>query len=173
MAAPHISGIVALMLEADGTLTPGEIKDILQDTSTPMNDYGTWEAGSGYVNAYDAISFIFDSETASAAPSVNTTQLFHDTKTTTQQYDYSLTGYPNPFRQRATLHYTLTGPSIVNLEILDKHGNKVSTLVNEFQERGSHEMHIQTGNLNLAPGIYLARITAGGYTESVRLVVTD
>ena len=55
MAAPHVAGIVALILEVDSTLSPLEVKDLLQQSATPMNGYEAWEVGAGYVNAYDAI----------------------------------------------------------------------------------------------------------------------
>lgn len=55
MAAPHVAGIVALILEVDPTLSPLEVKVLLQQSATPMNGYEAWEVGAGYVNAYDAI----------------------------------------------------------------------------------------------------------------------
>lgn len=172
MATPHVAGIVALMLEADETLTPAEVKNILQDTSTPMNGYETWEAGSGYVNAYDAVSFVFESKTAGTVSPANTQQLLQE-PAGIQRYAYSLTGYPNPFRETATIQYTLKDNSVVSLAIFDKHGNRIATLVNEYQEKGPHEMQIEKNDLGLAPGLYLARITAGEYAESVRLMVTE
>lgn len=61
MATPHVAGIVALMLEADPTLTPDQIKQVLQDTATSMPGYQSWEVGAGYVNAYDALhKVLFD-----------------------------------------------------------------------------------------------------------------
>lgn len=58
MAAPHAAGIIALMLEADPSLSPAEIKELLQQTATPMPGYVVSEVGAGYVNAYEAITAI-------------------------------------------------------------------------------------------------------------------
>ncbi len=55
MAAPHVSGIVALMLEANPDLQWREVKQILQDTATVMPGRDAWEAGAGYVNAHAAV----------------------------------------------------------------------------------------------------------------------
>lgn len=56
MATPHVSGIVALMLEANPSLTNEEIKRLLQETATNMPGYERWEVGAGYVNARSAIA---------------------------------------------------------------------------------------------------------------------
>ncbi len=55
MATPHISGIVALMREAQPGLHPDIVLDILQRTAEPMEGYQYHEVGSGYVNAYEAV----------------------------------------------------------------------------------------------------------------------
>ncbi|MCM3764112.1 S8 family serine peptidase [Neobacillus niacini] len=55
MATPHVAGIVALMLEANPLLTPGQIKQVLQNTATGMPGCESWEVGAGYVNAYNAL----------------------------------------------------------------------------------------------------------------------
>ncbi len=60
MATPHVAGIVALLLEADSTLSPAEVKNTLQQTATNMPGYETWEVGSGYVNAYAALDVIYN-----------------------------------------------------------------------------------------------------------------
>jgi serine protease AprX len=56
MATPHVAGIVALMLEANPYLTPGQVKDILERTATNMTGRLAWEAGAGHVNAYTALA---------------------------------------------------------------------------------------------------------------------
>ncbi|WP_169332855.1 S8 family serine peptidase [Effusibacillus pohliae] len=55
MATPHISGVVALLTEANPALTPDQVKQILMDTATRMPGYQAFEVGSGFVNAYAAI----------------------------------------------------------------------------------------------------------------------
>ncbi|MBA6390261.1 S8 family serine peptidase [Colwellia sp. BRX10-3] len=60
MSAPHVAGIVALMLEANPSLTWREVKAILQETATNMPGRETWEAGAGYANAYAAVKSVVD-----------------------------------------------------------------------------------------------------------------
>jgi serine protease AprX len=56
MATPHVSGVIALMLEANPDLTPSAVKDILERTATNMTGRLEWEAGAGHVNAYAAVA---------------------------------------------------------------------------------------------------------------------
>lgn len=60
MATPFVAGVVALMLDADPTLTPAEIRQILIETSTKMPGYQDYEAGSGYINAYAAVDKVLN-----------------------------------------------------------------------------------------------------------------
>lgn len=55
MAAPHVSGIVALMLEANPGMDWRDVKRILQQTASNIPGARAWEAGAGYVNAYAAV----------------------------------------------------------------------------------------------------------------------
>lgn len=60
MAAPHVTGVVALMqAAAGGKLSPAKVKKILVATARPMfrNDgtpFATWEVGAGYLDAFEA-----------------------------------------------------------------------------------------------------------------------
>lgn len=55
MSAPHVAGIVALMLEANPSMGWREVKQVLEDTATNMPGIKTWEGGAGYANAYAAV----------------------------------------------------------------------------------------------------------------------
>lgn len=56
MAAPHVSGIVALMLEANPQLDWRDVKRILQETATNVPGDDPWETGAGYANAHAAVA---------------------------------------------------------------------------------------------------------------------
>jgi len=56
MASPHIAGVVALMLDANPSLTPAQVRQILRDTATDLGGAGyDLEYGSGLVNAAAAV----------------------------------------------------------------------------------------------------------------------
>jgi subtilisin family serine protease len=56
MATPHVSGIVALMLEANPQLKPADVKEVLEKTALDIGDAGKdTESGAGVVDAYKAV----------------------------------------------------------------------------------------------------------------------
>ena len=56
MAAPHLAGLAALLLEANPALTWREIKPLFKATATNMPGYAAWENGAGFANAEAAIA---------------------------------------------------------------------------------------------------------------------
>ncbi len=54
-SAPQVAGAIALMLEANPTLTPAQVKEILQRTATPLTPYYAYEAGAGMLNVHGAV----------------------------------------------------------------------------------------------------------------------
>src|SRR5215204_1319632 len=55
MAAPHVTGVIANVLEADPSLVPDEVKALLERTATPLATYDEFEAGAGLVNVHAAV----------------------------------------------------------------------------------------------------------------------
>lgn len=55
MAAPVVSGAVALMLQANPSLTPNLVKAILQYTSEERAGYSPLRQGAGFLNTYGAV----------------------------------------------------------------------------------------------------------------------
>ena len=60
MATPFAAGVAALMLDADPSLSPDDIKQIMSDTATTMPGYQDYEVGAGYINAYAAVDKAFN-----------------------------------------------------------------------------------------------------------------
>ena len=54
-SAPMVAGTIALMLEADPSLTPARVRDILQRTATPLPPYYQHEVGAGALNTHAAV----------------------------------------------------------------------------------------------------------------------
>ena len=54
-SAPQVTGTIAMMLEANPLLTPAQIRNLLQQTATPMPDNQRYEVGAGMLNAYAAV----------------------------------------------------------------------------------------------------------------------
>ncbi|MET0646702.1 MAG: S8 family serine peptidase [Pyrinomonadaceae bacterium] len=53
-SAPAVAGTIALLLDADPTLTPARVRDILQRTATPLPPYYQHEVGAGALNTHAA-----------------------------------------------------------------------------------------------------------------------
>lgn len=58
-SAPQVSGVVALMLEANPMLTPDEIALVLRETSTPM-PFEERVVGAGFLDAHNAVRAVLD-----------------------------------------------------------------------------------------------------------------
>ena len=54
-SAPQVAGAIALMLEANPSLTPANVKEILKRTATPLASYYEHEVGAGMLNVHAAV----------------------------------------------------------------------------------------------------------------------
>lgn len=56
MACPHVSGVAALVIAANKSLTPAQVREVLKSTTTALSGYNGNEVGKGLVNAEAAIA---------------------------------------------------------------------------------------------------------------------
>ncbi len=99
-ATPAVSGIMAMMIEANPDLTPAEIKEILKLTaerrgepSAPdVDPFWNRDFGFGMVDAYAAVSMAFDLKYQGLTGEVDVTTQVHITETNTSEGIATLTG---------------------------------------------------------------------------------
>lgn len=66
--------------------------------------------------------------------------------------------FPNPFNPVTTINYSLDINSFVRMDIYNIVGEKVETLVNEFQNSGNHKVNFNANNL--PSGIYFYKLVS-------------
>ena len=76
MATPVVTGVVALMLQANPTLTPNAVKAILQYTAQTYPGYKPLEQGAGFLNAVGAVRLARFFATAQAGQTVPTQKMW-------------------------------------------------------------------------------------------------
>lgn len=77
--------------------------------------------------------------------------------------------FPNPFNPTTTIQYQLPTDSRVTLKVYDILGSEIATLVNEEQEAGYKEVKFSAANL--ASGMYICRLQAGGYVSVKKMLM--
>lgn len=149
MSSPVVAGVVALILDANPTLTPEQVKEIIIQTAREDNHTGVLPAsgdtkwGHGKINAYHAVQV--------ALGVLGTVEL-------NQELDWSV--FPNPATE--TIHISgLDSEQNQSIKILDIAGSLVLE-----SELGS-EISVS----NLTPGVYFARIVRFGKVEQQKFVV--
>lgn len=92
-----------------------------------------------------------------------------------QGSNLQLTCYPNPFTETTTIHYYLPVKGFVTLDLFDLVGQKVTSLVAQHADAGSHSLCLQS--TSISSGVYLARITfryeGQTFTRTIKLVRQD
>jgi len=151
-SCPMISGIAALMLEANHYLTPMQVMEILHETSSRADNPDTL---MGY-GIPDALAAVLRAE----ATSVRSVPLL--------PAEPLITAYPNPFN--STLHL-LFGSGFVPdvVELCDLKGRQIISLAPAVHERLSGDISFQLHNL--PAGIYYIRAAGRFGIVSQRVVL--
>ncbi len=67
MSAPHMSGLAAVILQANPTLTPKMVRQVMQLSTVPMRDGAAfWQSGFGFVDAKLAVDLAQRSDLSAA-----------------------------------------------------------------------------------------------------------
>lgn len=156
MSSPSVSGIVALLLQANPTLTPDQVKQLFRETAIvdiftgaiPANGSNTW--GYGKVNAYGALKRLLDP-----------TGIIHP-----KNSDHLLV-YPNPNTGSYSVEYLGTHSEDLTLSILDFSGRVLKTETWSVREGSNlHPVDLQ----GLPSGVYYTRIQSVKQNTVVRIV---
>jgi hypothetical protein len=82
--------------------------------------------------------------------------------------------YPNPFNPTTVIEYTLQKKAQVNVDIYNLLGQRVKTLVNEYQSPGSYRIFWDGRNeqdLTVATGIYFYKFEANGVSQTKKMIM--
>lgn len=155
MSAPSVAGVVALMLQSNPNLHPGDIKKILNESAirdnftTPKPDSTRW--GAGKVNAYSAVQ--------KSIRKLSITQI--------RKLDGAITLYPNPGNGIINM-YVHSNPELMQIHISDLTGALI--LHKEIPNSvGFSPLQLDLSALN--KGVYLVRILSQKESHTQRIVI--
>ncbi|MEW6511554.1 MAG: cellulase family glycosylhydrolase [Bacteroidota bacterium] len=80
-----------------------------------------------------------------------------------------LANYPNPFNPATTITYRLPAAGPVSLVVTDLLGREVAALVEGYQDPGRHQVAWDAPNL--ATGMYVCTLRAGGRTARLKIML--
>jgi hypothetical protein len=77
--------------------------------------------------------------------------------------------YPNPFNPSTTIEFTIPEETFVELKVFDILGKEVAVLVNDNYTSGIYKTEFNGDNL--PSGIYIAKMNAGSFTKSFKMML--
>ena len=82
--------------------------------------------------------------------------------------------YPNPFNPMTTISYEISKGDFVDIGVYNMKGNKIATLVNEFQTPGFKSYQWNGTNdygNNVSAGVYIYTIQTGNHRQSKKMIL--
>lgn len=79
--------------------------------------------------------------------------------------------FPNPFNPETTLRFDIGAPGRVTLTVFDSRGRLVRVLAD--QEFSPGRKSVTFNGSELSSGVYVARLTAPGYTKSIKMLLLE
>ncbi len=110
-----------------------------------------------------------------AALRIDPTSL-HEVRNDSKPNHHRLGNHPNPFNPITTISYDLPEQSDVTLNIYDLRGREVRTFQNREQHAGHYEIQwngVDDSGNPVSTGIYFARLLAGDYSKTIKMVYLE
>jgi minor extracellular serine protease Vpr len=160
MATPHVTGMVALMLEANPLLNATDILEIIRRNGRPDTyavDLPNTDWGYGKIDVQRAV------EDAGLLVSVKRPATAYPTTFRLEQ------NYPNPFNPSTTIQFILPETQRVRLSVYDILGREVGVLTDGELESGIHSVRFDAGNLS--SGLYFYRLEVANITQTRSMIL--
>lgn len=77
--------------------------------------------------------------------------------------------FPNPFNPSTNISYEIPRNNIVKLDIYNIIGQKIASLINEFQVAGKHNVNWNASEF--PSGIYLCKLSSGDYSTDMKMTL--
>jgi hypothetical protein len=79
--------------------------------------------------------------------------------------------YPNPFNPSTKINFSLPEQSYIELTVYDILGNKITELISDTYSAGEYSVDFIADNL--PAGVYLARLSAGKYSNTIKMTLLE
>ena len=171
MAAPHVAGIVALMLDANPALTPYQVKAILEETATNLPNRESWEVGRGMVNAFAAVDRAY--RLAGYGTSINATRAFNSSvNSSSSSKSFTINYNPTSPATNAQTFAVPAGTSSMELSckvtgVMGETGNPINLVV--LSPSGKRYASGISVLFAISPGRSVAVVSPEAGTWTVRL----
>jgi hypothetical protein len=77
--------------------------------------------------------------------------------------------YPNPFNPSTTIPFTISQTTTVTVQVFNVQGRIVETLAHEVMSAGEHRLVFD--GAERPSGLYFTRVTAGGVTQTAKMIL--
>ncbi len=84
-------------------------------------------------------------------------------------FEATLSVFPNPFSDRATISYALDKPAFTFIHIYNAFGGKIKTINEEYKTAGEHSAVFDAGDY--PPGIYYYTVQSGSVSSSGKMIL--